>query len=367
MSASEPHPSPAGATVDAAAVAPEPCPACRWLSDLPLDLAWRILDLLDPNDLAACVRPVDRATARVLEGRTLVRLSRPVPHAVFAARWGDARAAQALTLRRRRQLVSLTAASGSAANLEVALQAAGTLPGAHALCAAAAAGAHGTCALLHDRGEAWSEAVSRAAAGAGQLATLGWLTEAHGCPLDDRALEAAAAGGHGHVVVFLLDRHLACWSHAAARAAALAGHEPLLAELARRQPPGASLPPDQLLPAVAHGCGLPALRAWYGRLLLEEEEEEVEDDGGGGARGGGLPGPRLRLQPLQLSPWAAVRLVTAAAASPTPDWQVRSATHACRVMGSHLPRLVCQTRARRPDYARLAVALMGEAAAPCRT
>ncbi|KXZ45037.1 hypothetical protein GPECTOR_59g645 [Gonium pectorale] len=135
-------------------------------------LAEKIVGCLDPNEVPL----VNKAAAAQFRAphHTTYRLSQPVPPHAFAAHWLAPGATRGLTLQRRRQLLSLTAASGVVANLEVAVQAAG-------------------CLL--------TAGVLEAAAKAGQLGSCVWLWE-HGCPAAkgyDNLLAAAASGGHRHV------------------------------------------------------------------------------------------------------------------------------------------------------------------------
>ncbi|KXZ45039.1 hypothetical protein GPECTOR_59g647 [Gonium pectorale] len=197
---------------------------------------------------------------------TTYRLSKPVPPHAFAAHWLAPGATRGLTLQRRRQLLSLTAASGVVANLEVAVQAAG-------------------CLLTYD--------VLRSAAKAGQLDSCVWLRE-HGCPTEDDdsdcsgLLAAAASGGHRHVCEWLLGLGLT-WRSSGADQAARGGHVGLMEWLLQRRPeltvirnPGSEK--RLLIAGVAHGCDLLTLqRLWRGWGNLDEptKGEALKAAGGG--------------------------------------------------------------------------------------
>ncbi|KXZ45011.1 hypothetical protein GPECTOR_59g618 [Gonium pectorale] len=245
-----------------------------WPQLLP-ELAEKIVGCLDPNEVPS-FRLVNKAAAAQFRApyHTTYRLSQPVPPHAFAAHWLAPGATRGLTLQRRQQLLSLTAASGVVANLEVAVQAAG-------------------CLL--------TAGVFEAAAEAGQLDSCMWLRE-HGCPTvsahETRSgiLAAAAFGGHRHVCERLSGLDATCHFFAAAEAAR-GGHVGLMEWLLqRRSELDAAMHPQIkkqcLVAGVAHGCDLPTLqRLWQGRDGLNEA-----------AKTGAL---------------------RAATSSPTPDWAAK--------------------------------------------
>ncbi|KXZ48513.1 hypothetical protein GPECTOR_27g684 [Gonium pectorale] len=210
---------------------------------------------MDRNEVAVNLRSVNKAAAAALKGpkHTTIRLSRPVaPHA-FAAHWLSSGAARRLTLARREELLRLTAASGSTANLEVAQRATG-------------------CPLTYE--------VFEAAASSGKLAACRWLLE-RGCPTSGMPgtsglLGAAARNGHRHVCEWLLGLDLEWAAPGPHVSAACGGHvelvewlQGLLPQLQTgpsRQPwPPANRPGAVLVEAVAHGCDLAGLqRLWSG-------------------------------------------------------------------------------------------------------
>ncbi|KXZ46013.1 hypothetical protein GPECTOR_48g445 [Gonium pectorale] len=259
----------------AEAPAPEHWSSRVWPQLLP-ELAERIVGCLSCNDVAAAFRQVNKATAEAFSGpqHTIVRLSEPVPPHAFAAHWLAPGATRGLTLKRRRQLLSLAAASGVVANLEVAIQAAG-------------------CLLTHQ--------VFEAAASAGKLEACQWLWE-QGCPENEKrayeltdVLAAAAGGGHRHVCEWLLGRGVS-WQSSGAAEAARGGHVGLMEWLLeRRRQMGSTIPEEEmhkLVCGVVHGCDLATLQRQWGNWGLLQGQTKA----------------------------AALR---AAAGSPTPDWAAK--------------------------------------------
>ncbi|KXZ42202.1 hypothetical protein GPECTOR_184g271 [Gonium pectorale] len=231
------------------------------------------------NDVAASFRQVNKATAEHLVGpqHTVIRLSQPVPPHAFAAHWLAPGATRGLTLQRRKQLLSLTAASGVLPNLKVALQAAGLVGGV-------------------------AEAFG-AAAGAGQLSTCQWLRDYSRDTEDLRdaclvgnALVAAASRGRRHVCEWLLAINRNAPKDRAVVAAARGGHPDLTEWLLLQQdPPTPTSAADAqfLLIGVAHGCDLAALQQAWLRFGLD------------------------------LSPDQKADVLSSAAGSPTPDWAAK--------------------------------------------
>ncbi|KXZ46886.1 hypothetical protein GPECTOR_39g380 [Gonium pectorale] len=210
---------------------------------LPPELADRIVNHMEPNEVATSFRCVSKATAARFSSpeHTTVRLSRPVPPHAFAARWLAPGATRELTLEQRRQLQRLVAASGVVANLEVVERATG-------------------CLLMNG--------VFKAAAAAGRLASCQWLWE-QGYDIercDLRALGVAAGRGHRHVCEWLLSLDIAWFSSGEAEAArsGLVG----LMEWLREQRPtlhwhvlrSAEPPHAGVAEGVACGCGLATLQ-----------------------------------------------------------------------------------------------------------
>ncbi|KXZ51938.1 hypothetical protein GPECTOR_11g63 [Gonium pectorale] len=126
----------------------------RVFPQLPPEAIARVVCKLDRNEVAATIRLVNKATATQFSGsdNTTIRMSQPVPHHAFLAHWGPAGAMRAMTLKQRRQLLCLTAASGMVPNLEVAVQAAGCLPKVEVFEAAASAAQLASCKWLLEHG-----------------------------------------------------------------------------------------------------------------------------------------------------------------------------------------------------------------------
>ncbi|KXZ44143.1 hypothetical protein GPECTOR_73g664 [Gonium pectorale] len=155
--------------------------SCSW-EQLPPDMLARIASLLDRNEVATSLRRVNKAAAAQFSGpeHTTVHLSQPVPPSDFAAHWLAPGTTRGLTLKQRRQLPCLAAASGVVANLQVALQAVG-------------------CTLMTHK-------VFEAGAASGKLFSCQWLWQ-QGCPTGPEQygssglLGTAAGGGHLHLSV----------------------------------------------------------------------------------------------------------------------------------------------------------------------
>ncbi|KXZ49329.1 hypothetical protein GPECTOR_22g923 [Gonium pectorale] len=242
----------------------------RVFPELLPELAGEIVGWMEPNEVPF-FRLVNKAAAAQFSSpqHTTIRLSEPVPPHAFAAHWLAPGSTRGLTLKRRRQLLCLTAASGVVANLEVAVRAAGCLP---------------------------TSEVFEAAASAGKLEPCRWLWE-QGCPTKNSKfytkrsglLAAAAGGGHRHVCEWLLTLGLA-WTAGGAREAARGGHVGLMEWLLALRP---QLNPHELVVCgAAHGCELATLQQQWGEWGLMEE-------------------------------FVMKDVLAAAARSPTPDWTAK--------------------------------------------
>ncbi|KXZ48494.1 hypothetical protein GPECTOR_27g664 [Gonium pectorale] len=249
------------------------------------ELAERIVGFLDRNEVATSFRPVCRATAAQLRGpeHTTIRLSQPVPPPAFATHWLAPGATRGLTWAQRLQLVSLTAASGVVANLEVAARAADCTLRYHTFLDVAATGHLESCKWVWEHGDKWSN------------------------PYD--ALAAAAGSGHAHVCEWLLSLDPSLWTWAVAEssagAAARGGHAELAEWLLQRidalVPAAATVERSRkrvrgkVLLGLARGCDLATLQRFWERWAdTLEVLSSVEE-----------------------------RLLAAAVGSPTPDWAAK--------------------------------------------
>ncbi|PNW78622.1 hypothetical protein CHLRE_09g389500v5 [Chlamydomonas reinhardtii] len=243
----------------------------------------------------------------------------------------------------RIKLLSLTAASGEVANLQVALEVVRCAPTVKVISAAAAAGKLAAVQYLHEHARCpWGADTTAAAAEASQLDTLKWLQGA-GCPLDTTALQAAAKAGGAAAVDWLLaetpvisglsPREAADSLEAAACVAAAAGHinlfESLFAGLVpalETAPPRATRGRGRGGPALQVGAAEPPpLRGPDGSTLARILEALAE-----GADADTLqsfvrtwvddvePDPRRQLDERQLN-----QAIIAAAGSTTPGWQAK--------------------------------------------
>ncbi|GLC49814.1 hypothetical protein PLESTB_000311600 [Pleodorina starrii] len=157
---------------------------------------------LPANEVASTLRLIDKRTSQQFATHKTLRLSLPSPIHVFRERWGRRGAFRALSRKQRLQLLCLTAASGSVANLEVALVSAGLDVRRELLEAAAAAGQLDMCKVLRARGCLWGDSLS-AAAKAGHRHLCEWML-ASGCPLDIHVVCGAAWSGQEDLMQWLL-------------------------------------------------------------------------------------------------------------------------------------------------------------------
>ncbi|KXZ56174.1 hypothetical protein GPECTOR_1g15 [Gonium pectorale] len=277
----------------------QPRGASRIWAQLPPELENHIISFLEPNDVACGLRLVNQAAAELLRGpcHTIIRLSQPVPNASFARRWAGPEATRGLTLRRRRELLRLTASSGSLPNLQAAV---------HAAC----------CTLTPD--------VAAAAAAGGHLGVCQWLRQHDESSLGERldqlgALTAAAGGGHRQMCEWLLANGFP-WSWAAVEAAARCGHVGLAKRLLSHLPPTSRRPEgDCWLVWVAEGCDLPALKREWGAAAASLGTSIAATLTQ--PQSGVVPAPPATAAPLP--PRRAASALAAAAGSPTPDWAAK--------------------------------------------
>ncbi|GLC40406.1 hypothetical protein PLESTB_000324000 [Pleodorina starrii] len=234
---------------------------------------------LPANEVASTLRLIDKTTSQQFSTHKTLRLSLPSPIHVFRERWGRPGAFRALSHIQRLQLLCLTAASGSVANLEVALASAGYGLRCKLLEAAAAAGQLDMCKVLHARGCLWGGSLS-AAAKAGHRHVCEWLL-ASGCPFPWHVVCSAARGGQEDLMQWLLtelqgrpndDVYDHCWS---------------------------------LLRAAAECLSLAALQRLWEQLME------------------GRHGSELQQQLEQLDEEDQGDILAAAARSTTPDWQAK--------------------------------------------
>ncbi|GLC41040.1 hypothetical protein PLESTM_001149100 [Pleodorina starrii] len=157
---------------------------------------------LPANEVASTLRLIDKTTSQQFAHHKTLRLSLPSPIHVFRERWGRPGAFRALSQNQRLQLLCLTAASGSVANLEVALVGAGLILGRELLEAAAAAGQLDMCKVLRARGCPRDASLADAAK-AGHRHVCEWLL-ASGCRVNMWVVCSAARGGQEDLMQWLL-------------------------------------------------------------------------------------------------------------------------------------------------------------------
>ncbi|KXZ42675.1 hypothetical protein GPECTOR_125g508 [Gonium pectorale] len=245
---------------------------------LPPELADHIATFLDLATIAWGFRLVNKAVASKFRGpeHTIIHLSQPVSPPAFAAHWLTPGATGRMTLARREQLLCLVAASGVAANLEVAVRATGCLPTVEVFAAAAIEGQGACCLWLraqdcptNEREGGAPRDLLAAAAGAGQRRICNWLLTTGLCPWSWQAVGAALRSGRVGLAEWLLVQSKLCTDDAW----------------------------DTLLPHVAHGCGMPALQSAWQRAFPGRGRGNWEGCG--------------------------AATLAAAAGSPTPDWAAK--------------------------------------------
>ncbi|GLC43060.1 hypothetical protein PLESTB_000263100 [Pleodorina starrii] len=234
---------------------------------------------LPANEVASTLRLVDKTTSQQFATHKTLRLSLPSPIHVFRERWGRPGAFRELSHRQRLQLLCLTAASGSVANMEVALVSAGLDLRGVLLEAAAAADQLDICKVLRARGCLWGFSLS-AAAKAGHRHVCEWML-ASGCRLD--------------MYVVYID----CWSE---REDLL---QWLLTELQGRRNDGAYGLCRLFLGPATECLSLAALQRLWQQLMA------------------GHHGSELQQQLEQLDVADRGSTLAAAAGSTTPDWQAK--------------------------------------------
>ncbi|GLC50016.1 hypothetical protein PLESTB_000333300 [Pleodorina starrii] len=237
---------------------------------------------LPANEVASTLRLIDKTTSQQFAHHKTLRLSLPSPIHVFRERWGSPGAFRAFSREQRLQLLCLTAASGSVANLEVALVSAGLDLRCELLKAAAAAGQLDMCKVLRARGCLMGGSLS-AAAKAGHRHVCEWLL-ASGYRLDMFIVRAAAQSGQEDLMQWLLT------------------------ELQSRPNDGAYLASGlcrSLLLAAAEYLSLAALQRLRQQLMA------------------GRHGSELQQQLRQLDEAYRGSILAAAAGSTTADWQAK--------------------------------------------
>ncbi|GLC38684.1 hypothetical protein PLESTB_000590000 [Pleodorina starrii] len=253
-----------------------------------------IARFMSANEIACTLRLVDKQTSQQFNGHRETKLSVPSPTHAFKRRWGSPNAFRGFSRLQRQKLLCLTAASGSIANLEIALDNAGLVASSELLNAAAAAGQLEVCVLLRQRGCLWGDALLASAARAGHRHVCEWLL-ANGCPARKSPASGAARGGHEGLMYWLMERQQL------------------------QAGPAEEFDLGKLLRAAAAGLNLEALQRLRQHLLAghhqpqpqqqqgqdgEEEEDEVQSA-------------------AVLDAHQKARVLGAAAGSPTPDWRAK--------------------------------------------
>ncbi|KAG2432276.1 hypothetical protein HXX76_009194 [Chlamydomonas incerta] len=266
------------------------------------------------------------------------------PGHAFVAHWGRAEPWRSLTLPQRERLLCLAASSGHAASLDAALAHAGCALMPAVLTAAAAAGSLAACERLLHEGcsfsadalnaaawgghlpalkllltafasgdkirDAWLVAAAEGACAGGQCAVLAWLQQAHGYSLRRRDAVAAARGGQVAALEQVLLPLLPTLR--LPELGGVSGDEP---------EPSARSARWRVLRAIVKGCPVAVLQRHYDSLWRLPRGDAPGDPGaaGGGGGGGGRDfGGRDDARDRAL-----VKLLVAAASSPTLCWAAK--------------------------------------------
>eukprot|EP00198_Chlamydomonas_reinhardtii_P010318 XP_001699655.1 predicted protein [Chlamydomonas reinhardtii] len=282
--------------------------------NLPREIVVRILERLPPNEFTCTARLVCRAAARQVRAvarKPVVHLSEWTPPTEFAAQWQRPGATLALSLRQRRRLVALVAASGVVPNLRVAAEAAGCLLTSEVVAAAAAAGQVDTCAaLIHELGHLPFFSLFDAGVALSHSSFREWDRELRNRLVAD-PLCAAAYAGNERMCRWLM-RNGVEWHEAAVLAAGRGGHACLMELLEGLRPSGAAAATH--FARVARSLQMPPAAAWRVEMFAAAAY---------GCDARTLRYLQVKWQRLQRFTDAYGRVTAAAAASSTPDWQAK--------------------------------------------
>lgn len=357
----------------------EPFAECTAPSDrsrvfplLPPELFDRVISFLPPNEVPCTVRLLNSAAAAHLSSpaHRTVHVSQCAPVHAFLWRWLRPDSTRNLTRRQREQLLCLTASSGCLVNLTALV--CGSQQPAEPTCTPSsgpapearrpkpyrptALGTAVTCPLDNRTSHfqcRLSEEALEAAAASGHQDCCSWLLS-HGCPCDQEGVLAAAAGG-GHVPLcaWLVQKQGLTPHPRALYAAARGGHTPAVAWLKTQlQQQGVEWDPGRLLVAAAAGCSLVEVQEEHEafmeqhRMSHQQQHERQHtvnlpqlQHGGDGEQpplpaqlqphqshhGATVPSRLHLLRSPPLPKAATLRLATgAAAASSSPDWQLKT-------------------------------------------
>ncbi|GLC55302.1 hypothetical protein PLESTB_000970100 [Pleodorina starrii] len=222
----------------------------------------------------------------------------PSPTHAFKRRWGSPNAFRSLSRLQRQKLLCLTAASGSVANLEIALDNAGLVASSELLEAAAAAGQLEVCKLLRQRGCTWGRSLLALAATGGHRHVCEWLL-ANGCPSRKSSAAGAARGGHEGLMYWLMERQ-------------------------RLQAGPAKVYRyyiGKLLRSAAAGLSLEALQRLHQQLLAGQPPPPPPPQQQQQQQGQGQAGEDEVQSAAVLDAHQKARILGAATGSPTSDWQ----------------------------------------------
>ncbi|EFJ46740.1 hypothetical protein VOLCADRAFT_105401 [Volvox carteri f. nagariensis] len=198
--------------------------------NLGANLVERVVSFLDPNEVVCTVKEINKAMASQFREKVAIRLSQPVPYHAFNRHWSRPEAVQNFTRSKRRELVVLTARSGSLANLQVAVKAAGCDLSWGVFYAATEGGNLEMCQWLQEEDcFFFSEKAAAAAARSGHLETVRWLLQQGRYSRELRragsqAFIAAAYAGHQTVCEGLLEDGTPLEHWAGLAGAARGGH-----------------------------------------------------------------------------------------------------------------------------------------------
>ncbi|EFJ41451.1 hypothetical protein VOLCADRAFT_107726 [Volvox carteri f. nagariensis] len=239
--------------------------------NLTADIVERVVSFLDPNEVVCTVKEINKAMASQFREKVAIRLSQPVPHHAFNRHWSRPEAVHNFVRSKRRDLLLLTARSGSLANLQVAVKAAGCELSSEVFNAAAESGNIEMCQWLQEE-DCFdvSEKAAAAAARSGHLVMVRWLLQQErGFELrraGSQAFIAAAFAGHQTVCEGLLEDGTPLDDWTGIFDAARGGHVGLTNRLLHRIESGFGSMPgvmDDVVDGAAYGFDLAALQHMY--------------------------------------------------------------------------------------------------------
>ncbi|EFJ41893.1 hypothetical protein VOLCADRAFT_98135 [Volvox carteri f. nagariensis] len=180
--------------MEAMATPDKSCRRSCW-DDLPAQVLELIASFLTGNEIMCTLRLINKAAAELFRGRFEVRMSQPVPRHACLLHWSGIHVMRNMNLKERYRILALLCRNSSLTNLRIAIAASGCIPVAELFDAAAAGGSLDICQWLDEMGYPTDkETAVKAAAQAGHLPVVRWLLR-YSPDLSNAAWTAAARAG----------------------------------------------------------------------------------------------------------------------------------------------------------------------------